>query len=143
MHTLLNATKANVCASIVPAKSLFESAIGINTALIAICGMNAIDSSFRLLTLSGAAEERCSRVLYGEKLWRWSIRVRWYRKVCCRNGLEYMAYIRRMREMNVVRDEVMRMVRERLKNLRMRLIEDSCSIVSVGVEECLWTAVEV
>jgi hypothetical protein len=32
------------------------------------------------------AEDRYSSVLYGEKLCRWSIRVRWWKKVCFRNG---------------------------------------------------------
>ena len=62
VHTLLNATKANVCASIVPARSFFANARGIKTALRASCGMKARDSNLKALD-DGIAEERCKSVL--------------------------------------------------------------------------------
>ena len=68
VHTLLNATKANVCASSVPARSFFANARGIKTALRASCGMNAMDSKRIEPDAGGTAEVRCRRVLYGEKL---------------------------------------------------------------------------
>ena len=68
VHTLLNATKANVCASIVPARSFFANARGMKTALRASWGMNAMDSKRIEPDDGGTAEVRCRRVLYGEKL---------------------------------------------------------------------------
>ena len=68
MHTLLNATKAKVCASIVPARSFFANARGMKTALRASWGMNAMDSKRIEPDAGGTAEVRCRRVLYGEKL---------------------------------------------------------------------------
>ena len=68
VQTLLNATKANVCASIVPARSFFANARGIKTALRASWGINARDSKRIEPDAGGTAEVRCRRVLYGEKL---------------------------------------------------------------------------
>lgn len=68
VHTLLNATKANVCASIVPARSFFANARGIKTALRASWGINARVSKRIEPDAGGTAEVRCRRVLYGEKL---------------------------------------------------------------------------
>ncbi len=79
VHTLLNATNANVCASIVPARSFFANTRGIKIALRASCGIKARDSNLTAPVADGTAEERCKSVLYGEKLWRWSMRVRWCR----------------------------------------------------------------
>ena len=76
VHTLLNVTKANVCASIVLARSFFAKARGIKNALRASCGIKARDSNLTAPVADGTAEDRYKSVLYGEKLWRWSIRVR-------------------------------------------------------------------
>ena len=79
VHTLLNVTKANVCASIVLARSFFAEARGIKNALRASCGIKARDSNLTAPVAEGTAEDRYRSVLYGEKLCRWSILVRWCR----------------------------------------------------------------
>lgn len=56
--------------------------------------------------------------------------------------MEYMAYIRRLREMKVMSEEMMRMVRDRLKNLRMVVTENSRSVDSVRGVGRFWTGVE-
>ena len=63
VHTLLNATKANVCASIVPARSFFANARGIKTALRASWGINARVSKRMEPDCGGIAEVRYRRVL--------------------------------------------------------------------------------
>ena len=63
VHTLLNVTNANVCASIVPARSFFANTRGIKTALSASCGIKARDSNLNPLVADGTAEERCRSVL--------------------------------------------------------------------------------
>lgn len=50
--------------------------------------MNASDSNLMEPVEDGIADERCKSVLYGEKLWRWSMRVRWCRYVWVRKGVE-------------------------------------------------------
>lgn len=78
VQTLLNVTKANVCASIVDGRSFLASTSGIATRLSNSCGMNARDSRGTAEVPVGE-ELMYNRVLYGEKLWRWSIRVKWWR----------------------------------------------------------------
>ena len=68
VQTLLNATKANVCASIVPARSFFANARGMKIALRPSWGMKASVSKRIEPDAGGIAEVRCRRVLYGEKL---------------------------------------------------------------------------
>ena len=53
-----------------------------------------------------------------------------------------MAYIRRLREMKVMSEEIMRMVRDWLKNSRMVVMESSRSEDSVGGVERFWTGVQ-
>ena len=57
VHTLLNVTKANVCASIVDGRSFFARSSGRAKAERNNCGMNARDSSF-IVWVEGEAEER-------------------------------------------------------------------------------------
>ena len=111
--TLLKATKAKVCAIMVLGRSFFASAIGIRNALMASWGMNARDSKCQPLVVDEDADDRCRSVLYGEKLWRWSMRVRWWRYVCVKKGVEYMAYMIILRTMKVDRAERARTTRER------------------------------
>lgn len=56
VQTLLNATKANVCASIVPGKFFLPRTRGIATAERSSCGRKARDSKVKLLWLPPAAE---------------------------------------------------------------------------------------
>lgn len=86
MQTLLNVTNANVCAIILVARSFLANTSGITTHESNSCGTNA-RASMRGIIEEGeeaslAAERRYKRVLYGEKLWRWSRRVMWWEKVC-------------------------------------------------------------
>lgn len=62
VQTLLNVTNANVCASIVLAKSCFASSKGIAIRESEICGKKASDSTRRPVS-EGCWELRCSRVL--------------------------------------------------------------------------------
>ena len=89
VQTLLNVTKAKVCASIQVARSRLANTIGMSIALRPSCGINARDSSCRVDWAAGE-ELRYKSVLYGEKLWRWSILVRWWRILCCKNGKPYL-----------------------------------------------------
>lgn len=75
VQTLLKVTNANVCASIVLAKSCLASNKGIAMRESEICGKNASDSTWKPVS-EGCWELRCSRVLYTEKLWRWSRRLK-------------------------------------------------------------------
>ncbi len=57
-----------------------EMLIGMRTVERTSWGMKARDSKRRLdrwVLPKGLAEERYRSMLYGLKLWRWSIRVRW------------------------------------------------------------------
>lgn len=53
-----------------------------------------------------------------------------------------MAYIRRLREMKVMSEEIMRMVLGRLKNSKMVVMESSRSEDSVQGVGRFWTGVE-
>lgn len=53
-----------------------------------------------------------------------------------------MAYIRRLREMKVMSEEIMRMVRDWLKNSRIVMIETGRSVDSVRGVGRFWTGVE-
>lgn len=81
MQTLLNVTNANVCASMQLARSFLAKVRGMATTLRKSCGMNASDSNFSFDGDAAGELLRYSTVEYGEKLWRWSIRVRWWRYV--------------------------------------------------------------
>ena len=81
---MLNVTNANVCAIIVVARSFFANTNGMKTHDSDSCGRKASDSA---CSEDAPSEEvRYRRMLYGEKLCRWSMRVRWWKKVCTRNG---------------------------------------------------------
>lgn len=62
VHTLLNVTKAKVCASIVEGKSFFANRRGRATAERNNCGMKARDSSFTVW-VEGEVGERYRSVL--------------------------------------------------------------------------------
>ena len=85
VQTLLNVTNAKVCAIMDVARSFFATARGMSTHERSSWGKKARDS-MRKDDDEGMAEVRYRRVLYGEKLWRWSIRVTWWKYVCTRNG---------------------------------------------------------
>jgi hypothetical protein len=76
VQTLLKVTNAKVCASNVDGRSFFARQRGMATIDRNICGMNAADSMRNPVTLH-LEELRYRRMLYGEKLWRWSMRVTW------------------------------------------------------------------
>lgn len=92
MQTLLNVTNANVCAIMLVARSFLATASGISTHDRSNCGKKASDS-VRSDEEEGDAELRYSRTLYGEKLWRWSRRDTWWKKVCSRNGWPYLCVL--------------------------------------------------
>lgn len=77
MHTLLKVTKANVCAIMDVARSFLAIAKGIKTQDRSSCGRKARDSMRRDASTGGDAELKYSKTLYGEKLWRWSMRDTW------------------------------------------------------------------
>lgn len=83
MHTLFSATKDQVCASIADGRWVRERNKGKRMEERRSCGKNARDSRFEKVPPveavedADAAEEAYSNVLYGEKLCRWSILVRW------------------------------------------------------------------
>lgn len=80
VQTLLNVTNANVWASIVPGRSFLPRMRGIRTTARSNCGMKAKDSKLPVglpcPLVGSAAAVRYRRVLYGEKLCRWSMRVK-------------------------------------------------------------------
>jgi hypothetical protein len=83
----------------VPARSFFAQTRGMRAAERRSCGMKARLSSPIPAAEGFAAdreEERYKRILYGEKLWRWSVRVRWYRYVCCMKGMPCRMNIARL-----------------------------------------------
>ena len=78
VQTLLNVTKANVWASIVDGRSFLAKANGIRMELRRSCGRKARRSSANDACAFAFGEElKYNNVLYGEKLCRWSIRIRW------------------------------------------------------------------
>lgn len=58
VQTLLRATKAKVCASIVPGRSRLASTNGMSTALRRSCGRKASDSKWNAVEEVGKEEER-------------------------------------------------------------------------------------
>ena len=78
VQTLLNVTKANVCAIMDVARSRFARTSGISTHDSESCGRKASDSGrSRSVGSYGSADARYSAMLYGEKLCLWSMRVAW------------------------------------------------------------------
>ena len=79
--TLLKVANASVCANIVVGRDL-PARRGRRTVLSVSCGRKASlekekdNDVLCVLLLIGEADSRYSSVLYGEKLWRWSRRVR-------------------------------------------------------------------
>jgi hypothetical protein len=78
VQTLLNVTNANVCANIVDGRSHFANASGIIPPESRSCGRKGIEE-YGIDESPPGEEVRYMRTLYGEKLWRWSTRVRWWR----------------------------------------------------------------
>jgi len=78
VHTLLNETKANVCANMVAGRSCLAKANGMTSPERSSCGKNGIEAN-GVEEWPMGEEVRCRRVLYGEKLCRWSTRERWWR----------------------------------------------------------------
>lgn len=62
------------------ARSFLATARGMSTQERRICGRKARDSACNDEDF-GTAEVRYKRMLYGEKLWRWSMRVTWWKNV--------------------------------------------------------------
>jgi hypothetical protein len=82
VQTLLKVTKAKVCESMARGREGLEMVKGMRRVERVSWGMKARDSNRRLGEMPLVrclAEERYRSVLYGLKLWRWSIRVRWCR----------------------------------------------------------------